>query len=606
MPNPTDVPEICDLILNGERYMFALTDDQRAAYSYPSMFVPRTATSDVLSDEQQDYWLYFTQKDWSLGEEQKYQGKDDDSARRFWRGKNVNLDTSGQVTINVAKSDVTFASAPKCAVGTPSTDLVWLCTTTNLYSCDSTGTLSDKGAHGLGVAPTNMATDGNNIYISSVAGGTVGIRRFNIGTPAFTTFSGTGVDSMCFTNNTLYSYIKSTGTLNNYAAGAEPVAPTTLFTWKDARGNADTTDSKIVAFAGKVVVFRKKAAPNGSEIWLYQDPAPSKVAEFTPDFVGQDAIAYNGTVFVIGSIATFEGPKNAILFYKDGATGTLWSSPGFQSGVTYPIAPFREGMLTVDQSGFGDIGQARLVYYNGNNGAFSTVLEGFSATIIACGNSFALMMDTSTTGRVWGPIGTNGYSTTAEVDSVRIDFGVSVPKILRGITVIFDSVLNGSVDIKASTDGGSYVTVQNNATSGVEYRFSTGSMIEGDFHKLVQVRIVLNRGNNGPTFLTPTLKRIMVRGMVVRATASGSAFKQRVYRLQLTGKDGEGHIEFYNGEKNPKDGKDMHTDLQTAATKTLPFSITDTMGTYTGIIEKLVVYVARKDEFIAEVTTREV
>jgi len=178
-----DVPGKFDVIIDGYGYVTSRAVDpnfpfrtQQVQLSYTQTFVERTNVSGSYGDNQQDFWLAISQKDWSLGEQLKFFRTDQTS--RYWRGQNVDVRTPGQVTIRPAVKAVTFAGAVVtcCPKGTQSGSL-FASSATNLYEIDSTGTITDKGAHGLGVAPATfgLVTDGLNAYLSALTGGSVGV-----------------------------------------------------------------------------------------------------------------------------------------------------------------------------------------------------------------------------------------------------------------------------------------------------------------------------------------------------------------------------------------------------------------------------------------------
>src|SRR2546425_6566231 len=91
-----DVPTRIDVLIDGQGYMLDDTIDptslyssrQRAQYGLSPVFVQRQNVSGDYGDNQQDFFLTFTQRDWSEGEQQKYfRQSDPDAIRRYWRGK---------------------------------------------------------------------------------------------------------------------------------------------------------------------------------------------------------------------------------------------------------------------------------------------------------------------------------------------------------------------------------------------------------------------------------------------------------------------------------------------------------------------------------------
>ena len=613
-PNANDVPEICDLIINGERYMYATDEQNKAAFSYTQPFVQRVNT-DPETDDKENWWLAWNQTDWSGGEGQRYQARTAEDANRFWRGKNVDIRQEGDVILSTVKSDVTFAAAPRLAIGGHNR-LVWYATSTNLYSINESGTISDKGAHGLGATPSRFASALVNgattdIFLSGTTAGTVGVRRYN-GT-AFATYSATGADALAFLNNALYGYSKSTGQFMRYTPGAVPVAAVEVFTWRNPEGAAITgIEAKLLPMGGKMAILRHRGSGQrtAGELWIYDGTAaPSLVAEFPINFEPYDMEIKSGTVFITGAYQVSNNQIATILFYKDGVVGELWrAEQGMSTSALPAIAAWESGLVFSDPVGYPGTSLERLVYYNEEKGSFSTLIEladvvGTSPCIASCSEFFLVVPSTSagTTGYQWG-ISTTPNS-SGEIDTPFIDFNSTLRKLHRGITVEFEddpSELTSSIDIKYAFDGSNtYTTLQSDASPGVEYKIPGPS--EGTTYDSVSVRVVLNKGSGG-ALIGPRLKRIKVRSIPV----GRNSLAKRVYRIQLIGKDGEGHVLFYNGETAWKDGKQMHADLRTAASKTMYFAVTDTMGSYNAVIEEMKVVQIRKDEFIAEITFREV
>src|SRR3990167_6067956 len=92
-----DVPGKFDLVLNGEGYVCADMEEVKAQFGYTPTFVARTNVQGDYGDNTQDFWMTFTQRDWSLGEQQKFYRQDEPRSPRYWRGSNVGGRTAGQV-----------------------------------------------------------------------------------------------------------------------------------------------------------------------------------------------------------------------------------------------------------------------------------------------------------------------------------------------------------------------------------------------------------------------------------------------------------------------------------------------------------------------------
>src|SRR5437588_1872167 len=99
-----DVGPKIDLLLDGNGFLFDETIDptslyssrQRAQYGLSPVFVQRQNVSGDYGDNQQDFFVTFTQRDWSEGEPQRFfRQSDDDSKRRYWRGTNIDINAPG-------------------------------------------------------------------------------------------------------------------------------------------------------------------------------------------------------------------------------------------------------------------------------------------------------------------------------------------------------------------------------------------------------------------------------------------------------------------------------------------------------------------------------
>jgi hypothetical protein len=94
------------------------------------------------------------------------------------------LRTPGRVSLRKAFLTSTFASAPITVSPLNATDAnpgLVAVSSTNLHDVAFDGTLTDKGAHGLGAAPSSyaMCRDGKSAYFSPTTAGTVGVRKWD-------------------------------------------------------------------------------------------------------------------------------------------------------------------------------------------------------------------------------------------------------------------------------------------------------------------------------------------------------------------------------------------------------------------------------------------
>jgi hypothetical protein len=607
MAGASDVPEICDLVLDGTRYMYALDQDQRAAYTYTPAYLPRTNAQGDLTDDKQEFFSVYHQKDWSNGEERKHQAKNaDDQAGFYYRGSNVDNSIPGEISAAKTATTVTTAAAVFAAVGVVANGTVYYVTTTNLYTIVDDGTIADKGAHGLGATPTCIATDGKNVYIGGTTAGK--IRRYNIGGAAFSDYNTTtSSTSLVYHNNALYGYDNSK--VYRYTPGGGPVAATDIsLPWQDGTATALTgVTGKLVSVGGKLYIVRQYPGdPVGCTIYSYDGTTWTKVSEMPRNFSLWEATSNNGVIYVSGFFLEGANYRPAILFWKEGNTDTLWKSMYASTSAFHcALAPWGNGIIFNDPLGFYGVGTARIVKWDADTGSFSTVATASGTTggiLVSCGTFifYVPTLGSGVTQTIWGGSGT--FASVAEIDSSWIDLGVAAPKHLRGVTV--DFVVDGgtTVDLLVSYDDNpTYTSIQTTITSGQEYKIDPPA--EGTAYKSFSARIKLNRGVSSPT--TIKLKRVTFRSILIN-TGVNSQRGMRIYRLALTGRDGDNPLRYSNGEVSPTDGKGLHQALQATAAKTTYVTITDVMGTYSGVIDSLKVYQIRKAEFVAEVTVREV
>jgi hypothetical protein len=617
MPGPAlTVPFPYDLVIGTSGYVFAdfMEDQDPTIFGQTQTFVQRSNTQGDYGDNQQDFWLTFSQKDWNKGEQQRYQGRDDDGKTRFWRGSNVDARIPGEVTMRKATTALTFAANVTNAWGNTSNDLVYATTSTTLYTVDYAGTISSLGAHGLGAAPSRwgICGDTQNIYMSTTSAGTVGVRRWN--GSVFSTFTATGVDAVAYLNNTLYGYSGGATTATFYRIDAGGTA-NNLFEWKDASGDVfGPVTGKLIPFGGKLLILRyRNGDPYGATLWLFDGTAPAKIAEFPSNFLVYDCVVLSGTVFVSGafqkhvSATVFNRP--AIHFYKDGTQDLLWQADGYvsdtgtENAMSPPLAVYDGGLVWWD--GF----RNQVVYYNALSGGIMTVASyGTSASgnYLAAANTFFIVGTTGSTLGTLYPISTDVVATSAEVTTSLIDFDTSLRKVFRGVRVEYDAGTTGNggtVDISYRfndvAEGGSYTSLQTGAVSGTEYVFPTPA--EGTTYQSVSVKVTLNKGTC--TTDGPKLKRVKVRAVPVEPT-----FKRRRYVVSLGGIDGESPIQLRDGSYHAKDGKDMYTDLVSLIASTAPQTIIDEYGTYTGVLEgdKCEFRRTKSQQSVAVITAREV
>jgi hypothetical protein len=613
LASASDVPNKYDVVINGKGYILAETENplySRTKYGYTRTFVERQNTQGAFGDQFQDFWLTCSQNDWSLGEQQKYaRVNQDDSPRRFWQGSAVDVQTPGDVSMRKAVRSLTFAAAVHGVVNRGSTqnEEIAVASTTNVYTVTADGTITDRGAHGLGVAPANfgMASDGADVFISSSAGGTVGVRRMD-GTYTFSTFSATGSDELVYANNTLYGLrvASLTGNLIRYDTAG---AATTLATWQSANGTAlSATASRLRGLGGKILILRSGFMAQGPELWLYDGVGVSRIAQLPSSTFAYSLEVLNGIAFIGAGYVRNASPSVAvrpvIFYYANGNIGVLWEAndyASFSTAVTTHGIPtmshFEKGLVFTDDTA------GKFMFYNPATGGVHSIGSYTVANDLPqLGSAMSFFVHTRNATAAYQYPTPTTTATTATLTSSLFDFDSSLDKLFRGIKVDFDVATDGNggtVDIayRVGDVDGSYTSLQTGATSGTEYTLT------GITGRSISVKVTLNKGTstNGPV-----LKRVSVR-----AAPKQLAFQMGTLLLQCTGKDGEQPLKLRDGTFEGRDGLTMATDLRSVATSGTPVQMTNEFGTISNVVfenDGFELLHVRSNEFIATVPWREV
>jgi hypothetical protein len=585
-----DVDQTYDVVINGKGYKLwdALEPSipfrtHRAVYGQTQPFVERQNVSNQYGDNAQDFFPSVRQRDWSLGEQQKFFRTGSDG--RYWMGNGVDVSTAGQVKLSPSVGTLTFASAIKACVRDHNNDdfkkNVAL-SATNLYTVDSDGTIVDKGAHGLGAAPSRWgaANDSNATYMSTTTAGTVGVRYWN-GT-IFQTFSAAGADSLAYLNNTLYGYRLNPNDLVRWdTAGAQ----TTLFTWKAAFGGAGGANlPRLVPFGGKLLIAFTYAQES-SELWIYDGVGVSRVEVLPENFVVSDMDVLYGVAYIAGAFVKGIGggllqTRGAVLFYDGSQIGLLWRANDYGISIgavnmligPYPALGVNDGRLIISDETTGN-----MLAYNPASGGVSTIgtfgNSGGDDCNMASSPLFVLHTRDTTTGYYFpGPVPSSGY-----VISSLIDFESSLTKIFRGATVEFDPASDGnggSIDIAYQLNSltGAWTSLATGVTSGQEVTFPAGTSGHS-----VALKVTLNKGTstNGPI-----LKAMNVRGAPVMPI-----YPRGEYILDCTGTV-EQQTRLRDDSFHPLTGQQQVQNLITARNSTTPITITDKVnGTFTGFVD---------------------
>ncbi len=618
----TEVPSRYDVIINGEGYMLLDSIEtslpygsHRAKYGFSPTFVQRSNVQGDFGDNQQDFYLTWTQRDWSLGENQRYFRPDDDRARRFWLGSNVDINTIGEVALaaglctSSAGSSYTTLAAWAPPFGHDATvqnaNRIYWADTTNLYYTDDQANVTDLGAHGLGAAPTTMSGDQHELYLSTTAAGTVGVRKCVVSGPTYTTWSTTDVDVLHYHNNSLYGVDDQHGTLLRYLSGNPSSGVDELAYWVQADGGpTSNAASALATYGGKLLILRMGAGP-GTQLWLYDGTGTYLINEFPPNFYGRTMQVLDGVIFVggaylsrVGTATTPTVYKPAILYYANGTPGMLWESNSVYTSDVGTI-PYNAAWLSMQ------IFDGRLVWWNADTSSVSSYdpVKGGYTNIIAlatkneiwAGHSFLLLNGGGTTSYTYSldkVTTSSGY-----VISSLFDFNSSLRKNFRSIRIDADIPAGATIDIAYLVDdlAGTYTTLQSTALAGVDYTLT------GIAGRAISVKITLNKGSSTTG---PVLRRVLVKAAPVL-----EQYRRCEYILNCAGVEGKSPVILRDGMPHPKTGGEMVDNLITAIEATSPISVTDRLGTYTAIIEpdgtEILEIHPGKGAYIVKVTTRE-
>lgn len=630
----TDVPGVYDLVIQvnggGATTGFLLDDalesslpfrTHKAIYTHTPTFIERSNVSGDYGDNQQDFYMTATQRDWSLGQDQKYfRSSDGQSVSRFWAGANADVRTPGQVAMYCPSTALTFAAAVKSMasdpIGLSGNSVLPAATTTNLYTIDNSANITDRGAHGLGSAPNHFGccTDGVNVYLSANKTDNpscVGVRKWT--GIAYSTWSAWGSDSLCYLNNTLYGLSYDGGQFVKFDTFGNA---STIFQFKDASGGGlrigqnNLQGSKVFPFGGKVgilLVPSPTSAQTQSSLWFYDGNGVSLAAQFPQGFTPFDACASAGTVFISGSFNRAGQAVGAIYYYTGGNLNKLWETPR-NSPTATALSPWYGGLL------FADSANSDLLYYNATSGGTTIVSDSWNGTsFLGATPAFVAGANSGSTAGSWYSEQSVGAATSASIQTSLFDFDSSLTKMFRGVTVEFDAGTDGNggtVDIayRLNDLNSTYTNLQTGATSGSEYSLS------GHAGRSVSVKVTLNKGTSTAG---PVLKKIMVGAAPIQNT-----FRTREYILNCSGNPTSetDKLVLRNGDVHPLSGRAQVDQLVTAseniktdATKYL--TVTDRLGTFNAIIETLEVYEqhasvktdpSKSGSFICKVAVREI
>jgi hypothetical protein len=597
MPSASDVPGKFDVVIAGEGYRFldALESHpfgtHRANYGVTPTFLPRTNVSGDYGDNQHDFFMVFSQRDWSLGAQQRYfRSQDDDSVRRFWRGEKINVVVPGEITLSEDIATHTAAGTPLALCD--SVGRVFFVTSSNLYSIDSTGTLIDHGAHGAGSSPTGLVADeSGDVYITGPSSSV--IRKFD--GSSFSTFSSTAVRRLVFHNNSLYSIRVDQGSFRRYDSGG---VETEVYRWRGADGAGDDlTEVFLGTLGGDILILIVNGPRNRPELYAYDGTAPASIATFPRNFQPTDLEVMYGIAFIPGRFVRRRSSteyRPAIYYYSSGTIGLLWAADSWTtSDVLCHANSFQTGLV------FNDDTRGVMYFYNLELGGVHEIASytvANSSVGIASSRNFFVYARGNTTLYRWPG---SGIASSGSVITSMFDGDSSLKKRFKSLVVDFEPGTDGdggSVDVARGAPDDSTFSSFTTLATGI----SNGQEVPIDVngHSLA-VRVTINKGTSTTG---PKVKRIKVRASPVL-----DSYRRCEYILDLAGRDGIDHITLRDGTVHVKDGKQMAQDLIAAAGAGV-VSVTDRFGTFNGIVdtEGFQIVETRPEVFAAVVRVREV
>lgn len=589
MASASDVPNKYDCVISGVGYMLLETEQKQATFAFAPTFLERTNVSEAYGDDDQDFWLTMSQKDWSLGEGQRYfTVKDEDARRRYWASNGVRVDREGRLSLLKSRYSVTLAGTPTTNIVRYALGTVAFAGSSNAFTSD-TSSQSDLGAHGA-TSPTAVLWDRTLLYVSGASGA---LRRWN--GSAWADWSATPSEKLALLNNTIYGFSgSSAGILRRYSTAG---VATTIYTWRSGDGTAVGDCYVMIPYGGDLALVI--ALEGQQELWIYDGVAPAKVAQFPHSVTVHDAAVVGGTlIFGCQETAPY-GVSSALYYFANGSFGRLWRSPitntaGGATAVTR-VQSFASGLV------FTDDGDESVKFYDPETGAISTLFTNpvaFSATVGGLGaqEGWLLTAGSSTTGRIYPHAST--FETTGTLQTSMFDGDTTRSKRFKGVVVEFDAGSDGnggSVDIayRIGDPDGSYTTLQTGAVSGTEYAI-------GQVGASITIKLTINKGTSTTG---PIVKRVYLRG-----APSLESFRLTQYVLNLTGRDGKTPLALRDGTFEPSDGLALATSLTSAIQSTTAISITDEFGTYTAILDPAECQIVRvrPQEYVAIVQARQV
>lgn len=593
-PGPYDasyIPAPFDVIIHGwgfrtldalETVPYGLP---RVSYGISPTFLPRTNVSGEYGDNQQDFWLVMAQNDWSLGEGQRYfRSTDEEARRRFWHGEKINVVVPGEVSLREDIVSDTFVANPEGLHSRGGEDFVIVISGLNAYAINDSGIETDIGAHGAG-NPRYQALHSAGGVLTYVAGDAAIAARNG----SFAQFSAQEAQAIVEHNNALYGFYN--GVLYRYDTAG---VATVIHTWRNASGGAlIALRARLASLGGDLLILLRKVPYGGAELWSYDGQGVGRLMQYPHNFEAWNFDTMYGVVFIAGRFSrkrTTTEYLPAIYYYANGTPGLLWAADDWITAAYWTdVAQFNNLMV------FNDPFRQVINAYNLDTGGIHSVINTASGEGPAFGTAKRFF--------VFSPGGSNAYVrypanaivSTGFVRTSLFDAENTLTKRWKSVIVDADIPTGATVDVayRLNDLDGAYTTIQTGLTPGTEYLINQDA-------RGISIQVTLNKGLST---LGPKLKRVKVRGAPILDN-----YLRRTYVLDLTGRNGQQHIQLRDGTLAPKDGHEMAVDLFSAATLRTPILVHDRFASYTGIIdtEGFEVMEVKPEEYVAVVRVREV
>lgn len=602
MPPATvaDIPTVFDIVINGVGYMFDKRREDQALMGHTPTFVPRNNNSGVYGDNEQDFFLTGSQKDWSGGSEQRHWAADEEHSNRFWDSMACEIHIPGEIRLS-QKPRVNSIESIYAGCGRFDDTAHFLASATTAYTVyDSI--VTSMGAHGAGTPfAYGVCTDGRYHYVSGLSG----IRKWDGIT--WSDFALGNFGSIAYLNNQLYACDGI-----NLVVFSSTGVPTTLYSWVNATGVAyQRTRVKVITYGSNLLVYMRMRSANRPELWMFDGESTFRVAQL-PIGVGGDAVESNGIVFLSSaelsnqpSLSGTTWPVGVIYAWVNGSIQEAWRDdrignsqiPALQEAI--PTLGLLAGNLIFSCT---NKDGRFLKQYNLETGSTETITTWVSET----GSAITTLFISSSLGSiclvgqdvdatVWPAFA--GFSDSGTLDSSLYDFGSSLKKLFRSVRIDFETpaVTSVNVSYRLDTLEGAYTAVAGPIVSGVDI-----PLPDNLIGNSISIRVTLTTGISTST--------PVVRRLYVRAAPFHQSYRKAVYHLDLSSYRGDTPVMRRDGSADARTGKDMAAALYAIVTGQASVPIIDSLGSYTGILDPDGFQITQfnPDEYVATVSVRQV